>query len=82
MCFLAVYIRELVRECHVCLGADYVLYVSSEQTSLCGSGDTSSAENVAYAGHCQQEQTLDRYVPLYFAVCGAWCMSCKLSLPN
>ena len=45
---------------HLYTGVDYVLYVSSEQTGLCGTG-LSAAENVAYAGHCQQEQSLDRY---------------------
>ncbi|XP_062519504.1 leishmanolysin-like peptidase [Corticium candelabrum] len=52
-------------------GADYVLYVSSAQTSQCGSNSAVASDNtnIAYAGHCQQEQALDRPVAGYMNLC-------------
>ncbi|XP_065832191.1 leishmanolysin-like peptidase [Oscarella lobularis] len=50
--------------------SDYFLYVSSKQTAECGSGsssDSNAAENVAYAGHCQQDLATDR--PGFINIC-------------
>ncbi|XP_065839196.1 leishmanolysin-like peptidase isoform X2 [Oscarella lobularis] len=52
--------------------SDYVLYVSSNQTAECGSGsfsDSNAAENVAYAGHCQQDLATDRPVFGFINIC-------------
>ena len=49
-----------------------MLYVSSAQTSECGSNSAVASDNtnIAYAGHCQQEQALDRSVCIVIKLCG------------
>ena len=50
-------------------GVDFVLYVSSITTQQCLEAVGGKAETVAYAAHCQQEESLDRPVAGHTNIC-------------
>ena len=50
-------------------GVDFVLYVSSITTQQCLEAVGGEAETVAYAAHCQQEESLDRPVAGHTNIC-------------
>ena len=50
-------------------GVDFVLYVSSLTTNQCLEAVGGKAETVAYAAHCQQEESLDRPVAGHTNIC-------------
>ena len=50
-------------------GVDFVLYVSAVTTPQCLEAVGGEAETVAYAAHCQQEESLDRPVAGHTNIC-------------
>ena len=50
-------------------GVDFLLYVSSITTQQCLEAVGGEAETVAYAAHCQQEESLDRPVAGHTNIC-------------
>ena len=50
-------------------GVDFLLYVSAVMTPQCLEAVGREAETVAYAAHCQQEESLDRPVAGHTNIC-------------